>query len=73
MATEDSSQMTENSENKSPIKDKAVNGAENTAVTNGKESTMDSEEKTKKIIKQIEYYFGDYNLPRDKFLKEEVR
>lgn len=26
-----------------------------------------------KIIKQIEYYFGDYNLGRDKFLKEQVK
>ena len=25
------------------------------------------------IVKQIEYYFGDYNLPRDKFLNAEVR
>lgn len=26
-----------------------------------------------KIIKQIEYYFGDFNLPRDKFLQEKVK
>jgi len=26
-----------------------------------------------KIIKQIEYYFGDVNLPRDKFLQEKVK
>ncbi|KAJ8960906.1 hypothetical protein NQ318_020205 [Aromia moschata] len=26
-----------------------------------------------KIIRQIEYYFGDYNLSRDKFLKEKVK
>lgn len=25
-----------------------------------------------KIIRQIEYYFGDHNLPRDKFLQEKV-
>lgn len=25
-----------------------------------------------KIIRQIEYYFGDYNLPKDRFLKEQV-
>lgn len=25
-----------------------------------------------KIVKQIEYYFGDYNLPRDKFLREKT-
>jgi len=27
----------------------------------------------KKIIRQIEYYFGDVNLPKDKFLKEKVK
>jgi len=26
----------------------------------------------KKIIRQVEYYFGDFNLPRDKFLQEET-
>lgn len=27
----------------------------------------------KKIIRQIEYYFGDINLPRDKFLQEKIK
>ena len=27
----------------------------------------------KKIIRQVEYYFGDFNLPRDKFLLEETK
>jgi len=27
----------------------------------------------KKIIRQVEYYFGDFNLPRDKFMQEETR
>uniref|UniRef100_A0A8I3WE75 Small RNA binding exonuclease protection factor La n=1 Tax=Callithrix jacchus TaxID=9483 RepID=A0A8I3WE75_CALJA len=26
-----------------------------------------------KICHQIEYYFGDFNLPRDKFLKEQIK
>ncbi|KAK9694622.1 La domain [Popillia japonica] len=26
-----------------------------------------------KIIKQIEYYFGDINLPRDKFMQEKIK
>lgn len=26
-----------------------------------------------KIIKQLEYYFGDINLPCDKFLKEKIK
>jgi len=27
----------------------------------------------RKIIRQVEYYFGDFNLPKDKFLKETVK
>lgn len=27
----------------------------------------------KKIIRQIEYYFGDINLPRDKFMQEKIQ
>merc|ERR1712192_375614 len=27
----------------------------------------------KKIIRQVEYYFGDFNVPRDKFLQEETK
>ena len=26
-----------------------------------------------RIIKQIEYYFGDYNIGKDKFLQEEIK
>ncbi|CAG0911494.1 unnamed protein product, partial [Cyprideis torosa] len=26
-----------------------------------------------KIVRQVEYYFSDYNLPRDKFLREEIK
>ncbi|VEN56690.1 unnamed protein product, partial [Callosobruchus maculatus] len=26
-----------------------------------------------KIIRQLEYYFGDINLPRDKFLQEKIK
>ncbi|KAM3862890.1 lupus La protein homolog B-like [Diretmus argenteus] len=26
-----------------------------------------------KVVRQIEYYFGDHNLPRDKFLKEQLQ
>lgn len=28
---------------------------------------------SKKIIRQVEYYFGDFNLPRDKFLQAETK
>lgn len=30
-------------------------------------------EMEKKVIRQVEYYFGDVNLPRDKFLQEKTR
>jgi len=28
---------------------------------------------SKQIIRQVEYYFGDWNLPRDKFLQEQLK
>jgi len=37
------------------------------------EIKMDPEIRAKKIKRQIEYYFGDFNLPSDKFLREEVK
>lgn len=37
------------------------------------EITELTEEKTEQIIRQLEYYFGDINLPRDKFLKEQTQ
>jgi lupus La protein len=36
-------------------------------------SSLEATELENKIIHQIEYYFGDYNLPRDKFLQEEIK
>lgn len=27
----------------------------------------------KKIVRQVEYYFGDINLPRDKFLQGQIK
>ena len=27
----------------------------------------------KKVIRQVEYYFGDSNLSRDKFLQDEIK
>ncbi|XP_064466052.1 la protein homolog [Ornithodoros turicata] len=26
-----------------------------------------------KIVRQVEYYFGDFNLPRDRFLREQIK
>lgn len=38
------------------------------------EAAGDHDPKTeKKILRQIEHYFGDFNLPRDKFLLEEIK
>lgn len=44
--------------------------ATNGTTTAAKEPQGDVDSK---IIRQIEYYFGDYNLPRDKFLQEEIK
>ncbi|KAI1730700.1 la domain-containing protein [Ditylenchus destructor] len=37
------------------------------------QSTSVPDEKAKRIIDQVEYYFGDINLPRDKFLQGEMK
>jgi len=34
---------------------------------------MSNEQLEAKIVRQVEHYFGDYNLPRDKFLKETIQ
>ena len=34
---------------------------------------MSNEQLQAKIVRQVEHYFGDYNLPRDKFLKETIQ
>ncbi|KAK7081634.1 hypothetical protein SK128_021424 [Halocaridina rubra] len=41
---------------------------------NGKTTAAtETQELDKKIIKQVEYYFGDFNLPRDKHLQELIK
>lgn len=42
-------------------------------VTVKEETPASSHELQAKIVRQVEHYFGDYNLPRDKFLKEQVQ
>ncbi|VIO95622.1 La domain containing protein [Brugia malayi] len=45
-------------------------------VTDLKEMVADNSSNTdvqQKIIEQVEYYFGDINLPRDRFLQEEIK
>lgn len=49
----------------------ATNGQ--TKAEEGEEQQQQQEELEAKIVKQIEYYFGDYNLPRDKFLQQEIK
>ena len=36
------------------------------------ELETDATKLNKKIVRQVEFYFGDYNLHRDKFMKEEM-
>ncbi|CAH0726291.1 unnamed protein product, partial [Brenthis ino] len=45
------------------------NGQENNKENNAEEET----DLEMAIIRQVEYYFGDVNLPRDKFLREQVK
>lgn len=47
---------------------------EGEVTANGKTTAAEeTQDIDKKIIRQVEYYFGDYNLPRDKFLQEEIK
>uniref|UniRef100_A0A2A4K9D6 La protein homolog n=1 Tax=Heliothis virescens TaxID=7102 RepID=A0A2A4K9D6_HELVI len=47
-----------------------TNGEENKKV---EENVEEETELETAIIRQVEYYFGDLNLPRDKFLHEQVK
>jgi len=49
----------------------AKNG--NGVISNGKTIKEAATDLEKKIIRQIEHYFGDYNLSRDKFMQEVVK
>jgi len=54
-----------------------TNGQSATVTKSGDENpakqNLSAEELEPKIVRQIEHYFGDYNLPRDKFLKETIK
>ena len=54
-----------------------TNGQSATVTKSGDENAakqnLSAEELESKIVRQIEHYFGDYNLPRDKFLKETIK
>lgn len=45
--------------------------SESKAEEKGENGTLSDLEQ--KIIRQVEYYFGDYNLPKDKYLQEEIK
>lgn len=44
----------------------------NATAANGAEKKVSAEDLEWQIIRQVEHYFGDYNLPRDKFLREQT-
>jgi len=55
-----------------PAKIEDTNGESKKVEENGAPVEIDETLKSK-ILTQIEYYFGDFNLPRDKFLQEEIK
>ncbi|XP_050685458.1 la protein homolog [Leptidea sinapis] len=52
--------------------DKEVAASENGKENTQSESNDELSDLESSIIRQVEYYFGDVNLPRDKFLKEQI-
>lgn len=58
--------------NKAAKQPEKANGSEVEAEKKEENGVKDPE-LHKKIIGQLEYYFGDYNLPRDKFLRAEIK
>ena len=50
-----------------------VNGSGDHVTVKEETTPATSHELQAKIVRQVEHYFGDYNLPRDKFLKEQVQ
>lgn len=48
-------------------------GKPETEVKETKSANGVTSDLEQKIIRQVEYYFGDYNLPKDKFLQEQVK
>lgn len=43
------------------------------STKNGHSNGNISTDKVAKVIRQVEYYFGDVNLARDKFMQEELK
>nr|CAG4650454.1 EOG090X0CQA [Sida crystallina] len=59
-----------------PVAEESVKIEEEKTETKDAEMAVDEtgepDELQRKIIRQVEYYFSDYSLPRDKFLKEQI-
>ncbi len=49
------------------------NGAGDAPANGSAAAAAASPDVEKRIIRQVEHYFGDYNLPRDKFLLEQIK
>ena len=52
------------------------NGSVSSASSSGTANAADvinSADIGKDIVRQVEHYFGDYNLPKDRFLREKVK
>ena len=53
-----------------------TNGQSATVTKSGDENpakqNLSAEELEPKIVRQIEHYFGDYNLPKDKWMLEKM-
>ncbi|XP_057304678.1 lupus La protein homolog B-like [Hydractinia symbiolongicarpus] len=72
MASNESETIPE--ETKTTSTDQVKTTPENTEAKNAENDTSAEplSDLDKKLIRQIEYYFGDVNLPRDKFLQEKI-
>lgn len=51
----------------------AQNGSKNEKQEESKNVATEPSDLEKQIIRQIEYYFGDINLPKDKFMLEQIK
>ncbi|CAO1613455.1 unnamed protein product [Jaminaea pallidilutea] len=67
-APSDNAQSTAGSVNAESSKDEATDGQPTAAGADDKVETLTRQEAEAKLLKQVEFYFSDINLPYDKFL-----
>lgn len=74
-ASDTKAESTENTEAKTGESEAPEPKGEGAAdeATDAKKDGTEGSPLDQKIIRQIEYYFGDYNLPKDKFLQEHIK